>query len=233
MEFYPGSLDRFYERGPVKNKIRSTQIALLMASLILGLVGSVSADPKPTTSTKVKTYQTGVGYRQCQTLTNAPMDINSEQWFSHSGPRVYELDEGRVRLWAPSGRQPENSLGAMGADREFVNLEYSQRLGVWANGRLSEGSPRSIVTGMVGRAQTITGGTWTEPVETFIAGVPVAMATGYDLFGNYFFEVIALERFGHKYAFATRVPANERYSVKRNAELAWIVTHIHPSNWTE
>ena len=171
--------------------------------------------------------------RECKTLTDAPWDINGEQWLVHRGPTFYGFDDGRVQLWTPNGHQPINKLGAMGADREFLNLEYCQRLGVWANGRIADDSPKTIVGDMVSRIKSITCGTWTQPEDTTIAGVPVTRATGYDEHGNYFYEVIALERFGNKYAFATRIPYKTRYDVHRNTELAWMVAHIHPSNWSE
>lgn len=171
--------------------------------------------------------------RECKTLTDAPFDINGEQWMCQDGPTYYDFDEGRVHLWTPNADQPVNKLGAMGADREFLNIEYCQRLGVWANGRIADQSPKGVVASMVKRIKGITCGTWTKPTATRIAGVPVTMATGYDEHGNYYYEVIALERFGNKYAFATRVPYKSRYSVHRNTELAWMVSHIHPSSWSE
>ena len=121
----------------------------------------------------------------------------------------------------------------MGSDREFINLDYDERLGVWANGQISELSPDSIVNTMVSRIKGLTCGEWTKAKAVNIGGVPASMATGYDAHGNYFYEVIALERFGNKYAFATRTPYNKRYSVERNTELAWMVTHIHPTSWSK
>jgi hypothetical protein len=170
---------------------------------------------------------------ECKTLTDAPRDINGEVWLCLDGPTFYSFDEGRVRLWTPNGDQPINKLGAMGADREFLNLEYCQRLGVWANGRIADKSPQAMVGDMVSRIKAITCGTWSKPMADNIAGVPVTRAYGYDEFGNYYYEVIALERFGNKYAFATRIPYKTRYSVHRNTELAWMVTHIHPTSWSE
>ena len=171
--------------------------------------------------------------RECKTLTNAPFDINGQPWICQNGPTYYSFDEGNVHLWTPNGDTWVNKLGVMGADREFLNIEYCQRLGVWANGRIADQSTTGLVADMVKRIKSITCGTWTKPMETNIAGVPVTMATGYDEHGNYYYEVIALERFGNKYAFATRVPYKSRYSVHRNTELAWMVTHIHPTNWSE
>ena len=171
--------------------------------------------------------------KECRTLTDAPQDISGLQWMCVDGPTFYQLDSGQVRLWTPNGDQPINRQGAMGADREFLNLEYCQRLGVWANGRIADQSPKAMVSGMVSRIKSITCGTWSKPKATNIAGVPVTMATGYDVYGNYYYEVIALERFGNKYAFATRSPYKSHLSRHRKNELAWMVTHIHPTSWSE
>lgn len=171
--------------------------------------------------------------RECRSLTDAPWDLNGLQWNCDRSPRFYSFDEGRIHLWVPQGNQHINKMGAMGADREFLNLEYCQRLGVWANGRIADSSPKQLVGDMVSRIKGITCGTWTKPQATHIAGLPVTMATGYDEHGHYFYEVIALERFGNTYAFATRTPYKGRYNIHRNNELAWMVTHIHPTSWSE
>lgn len=169
----------------------------------------------------------------CDPLTSAPFDINGESWLCDRGPAFYQFDNGNVHLWTPNGHHPINKLGAMGADREFLNMEYCQRTGVWANGRIADQSPKSIVSNMVSRIKGITCGEWTKPKKETIAGVPVTRATGYDAHGNYFYEVIALKRFGNTYAFTTRRPYKSRYSVHGNTELAWMVSHIHPSSWSE
>ncbi len=41
------------------------------------------------------------------------------------------------------------------------------------------------------------------------------------------------ERFGNTYAFATRLPYEARYNTDRNADLAFLITHIHPAVWVE
>lgn len=169
-----------------------------------------------------------------RSLTDAPYDVNGREFFCYqNGPLLYRFDDDRITLWTPTGRLPVNRLGAMGADTEFINVEYGQRLGVWANGRIADDSPQTIVSDMVARIKSITSGNWTEPTETHIAGVPVTMATGYDAFGNYWYEVIALERFGNKYAFATRTKYENRYNRYRNTELAYMISHIHPTTWSE
>lgn len=171
--------------------------------------------------------------KECKTLTNTPYDINAPQHHSDEGPAIYHFDRNRVHMFSSTDRYVHNKLGAMGADREFMRLEFCERLGVWANGRIAGQSPRTLVSEMTDRLRGLTCGTWTKPTEVNMAGVPVTMATGYDEFGNYFYEVIAFERWGNTYAFATRTPYKSRYHTGRNAELAYLVTHIHPSNWVE
>lgn len=198
---------------------------LLMGTLVFE---SVSAEPPGALDAPAVSPRP-----HARTLTDAPWDLNGERWVFSNSPNVYELDDGKVRLWALNGRYPINKLGAMGADREFLALEFGQRLGVWANRRIAESSPKATVTEMVSRMSSLIGGTWTEPQETHLAGIPVTMSTGYDEFGNYFYEVISLERFGNRYAFATRVPYRFGHDARRRAELAWMVSHIHPTRWTE
>lgn len=169
----------------------------------------------------------------CRTLTDAPFDIWGEQHRSTDGPAIYEFDEGRVHAWSPTDKYLVNRLGAMGADREFLRLDACQRLGVWANGRIAGVAPTSIVGDMVTRLKDLTCGNWSDPHEYNVAGIPVIRAIGVDGHANYYYEVYAFERFGNTYAFATRVPYKSRYHRKANADLAFLITHIHPSVWIE
>ena len=172
--------------------------------------------------------------RDFKTLTDAPQNLQGTEFFCYQRGNVFHsLDEDRIHMWTPEGRFVVNSAGAMGADREFMRPEFGQRMGVWANSRIQDQTPRATVTSMVDRIKELTNGYWTEPEETHIAGIPVTMATGVDDFANYQYEIIAWERYGNKYAMATRVPYNTRYNARRNAELAWIVSHMHPSTWSE
>lgn len=170
---------------------------------------------------------------ECRTLTDAPFDIWGHQHHSHSGPAIYVFDEDRVHAWSPTARYVVNRLGAMGADREFMRVEDCQRLGVWANGRIAGTAPATIVSEMVSRMSALTCGDWTEPYDYNIAGVPVTRATGVDVFGNYFYEIYAFERFGNTYAFASRIPYKSRYNVDVNTDLAFLITHMHPAVWVE
>lgn len=172
--------------------------------------------------------------RNCQSLLNVPYDLQGEDFFCYNDGAIFHyFDEGKVVMWTPEGRFPVNKLGAMGADREFMRLEYGERMGVWANGRIADQEPTEIVSDMVARIKGLTCGTWTAPKATYVAGVPVVQATGVDEYANFYYEVTAWERFGNKYAIATRVPYRSRYNTARNTELAWIVSHFHATNWTE
>lgn len=171
---------------------------------------------------------------ECKTLSEVPYNLQGEEFFCYQNrPITFYLDDGDVTMWTPMGRYPTNKLGAMGADREFMRLEFAERLGVWANGRIQDQSPQTIVSDMQARIEEMVCGTWTGPKATNIAGIPVTMATGVDEHGNYHYEIMSWERFGNTYAVATRVPYNVRYNTQRNAENAWIVTHMHPTTWVE
>jgi hypothetical protein len=172
--------------------------------------------------------------RECKTLTNVPYDLQGEEFYCYQDRPIFHiLDDGNVRMWTPEGRFPVNKLGAMGADREFMRLEFAERFGVWANGRIEDESPRAIVSSMQTRIKEMVCGTWSGPKATNIAGIPVTMSTGFDEHGNHWYELISWERFGNTYAVATRVPYNTRYNTQRNTENAWIVTHMHPTSWAE
>ena len=171
---------------------------------------------------------------ECKSLTNVPYDLQGGEFFCYQDrPTMFYLDDGNVRMWTPEGRFPVNKLGAMGADREFMRLEFAERFGVWANGRIEDQEPRAIVTAMESRIKEMVCGVWSGPQATHIAGVPVTMSTGFDEYANHWYEIIAWERFGNTYAVATRVPYNTRYNTQRNTENAWIVSHMHPVTWAE
>jgi hypothetical protein len=170
---------------------------------------------------------------ECKTLTDAPFDIWGHQHRCVDGPAIYVFDEDRVHAWSPTDEYLVNRLGAMGADREFMRVDECQRLGVWANGRIAGTAPTTIVSEMTARMSALTCGEWTSPYELNIAGVPVTAAHGWDVFGNYYYEVYAFERFGNTYAFASRRPYKSRYDVDANTDLAFLITHIHPSVWVE
>jgi len=170
----------------------------------------------------------------CKSLTNVPYDLQGEEFYCYQDrPTMFYFDDGKIRMWTPEGRFPVNKLGAMGADREFMRLEFAERFGVWANGRIEDKSPQTIVSEMEARIKEMVCGTWSGPQAVSIAGIPVTRATGYDYYGNHFYEIMAWERFGNTYAVATRVPYNVRYNTQRNIENAWIVTHMGPVTWVE
>ncbi len=171
--------------------------------------------------------------RVCPTLTNVRHDINGQTHHGPHGPSTYVFEDGAIHMWSSTDRYYVNRLGAMGADREFLNPDYCDRLGVWTNGRIAGQSPESIVTEMTERFAELACVTWSDPAPDNVAGIPVIKSTGYDIYGNYFYEVYALERYGNTYAFATRIPYKSRYNVKRNTNLEYMISHIHPSTWVE
>lgn len=169
----------------------------------------------------------------CRTLTDAPFDIWGPQHRTTGEPAIYVFDEDRVHAWSPTDEYLINRLGAMGADREFLRVADCQRLGVWANGRVAGTAPATIVSEMTARLMALTCGEWTDPHEYNVAGIPVIRATGVDVYGNYFYEIYAFERYGNTYAFASRRPYKARYNVDANTDLAFLITHIHPAVWVE
>lgn len=170
---------------------------------------------------------------ECKTLTNVVYDIWGAQHRVTGRPAVYMLDEGKVHMWSPTDTYLDNRLGKMEADREFLDFQACQRLGVWANGGIAGSAPTAIVSDMVSKVKSLTCGDYSAPKEINIAGVPVIQATGVDVYGNYFYEFYSFERFGNTYAFASRVPYKARYNVERNTNLAYLITHIHPAVWVE
>lgn len=169
----------------------------------------------------------------CRSLTDAPFDVWGQQHTVSGTPAIYVFDEDRVHMWSPTDEYLNNRLGAMGADREFMRIEDCQRLGVWANGRIAGTAPTTIVADMTTRLMALTCGEWTDPHEFNVAGVPMIRATGVDVYGNYFYEIYAFERFGNTYAFASRMPYEARYNRDANTDLAFLMTHIHPAVWVE
>lgn len=170
---------------------------------------------------------------ECHSQTNVTYDIWGQHHRVTNAAAVYSFDNGQVHAWSPTDAFLVNKLGTMEADREFLNLKACERLGVWANGGIAGSTPASIVADIVSKFKGVTCGSWTAPADYNVAGIPVTRATGVDVFGQYFYEVYALERFGNTYAFATRVPYRAMYNVKRNTDLAFLITHIHPAVWVE
>lgn len=171
----------------------------------------------------------------CKTLTDVPFDINWTGDCTWDRPvhDIYVFDGGNIDMWTSTDTYRPNRRGAMGADQEYMRLALSSRLGVWANGRLENQAPRSIVNKMVRRMKGITCGTWTSAEAVNIAGIPAYKATGTDVFGNYWYEVYALKRWGQTYAFAVRTDYTNRWNTQLHDEIAYMVTHIHPTSWTE
>ncbi len=170
--------------------------------------------------------------RVCRPLVYVPYKID-KRGAGTDIQDTYLFEDGRIRMWTSDSRYYENSLGSMGADREFLHPTFCDRLGVWTNGDIAGHSPEHVVSTLVQRLEEVTCGTFTEPRLEHAAGIPVMASTGYDLFGRHYYEVYSWERFGNTYAVATRIPYNARYNVARNANLAYMISHTHPSSWTE
>ncbi|MGE0487843.1 MAG: hypothetical protein AB7S38_01380 [Vulcanimicrobiota bacterium] len=169
--------------------------------------------------------------KTCHTLTNTPFDINWTGFNTWDRSATYPLDGGKVHMWLSTDTYRPNRKGAMGADEEYMRLGLRSRLGVWANGRVANQPPRAVVSQMVDRMRGITCGNWSSAEQVNIAGIPAFKATGTDAFGNYWYEVYALQRWGNTYAFAVRTDYSNRWNTQLHDEVAYLVTHIHPSSW--
>lgn len=181
--------------------------------------------------------QSGSAYTRpdYKTLTNVPTDTNWTDKATWERPvqTIYVYDGGDVTAWSSTDTYQMNRRGAMGADVEYMRDDLDARFGVWANGRIANQAPRSVVNSMVRRMKDITGGEWTSAKKVDIAGVPAYHAHGTDVFGNYHYEVYAVKRWGNTYAFATRTFHSNRWNKQLADEVNYFITHIHPTNWNE
>lgn len=186
--------------------------------------------PRPAPAVQTMKYEK----MECKTLTNTPYDCNWTGQNTWQRPTdVYYFDNENVHMFTSTDLYRPNRMGAMGADQEFMRLALNARLGVWANGNLGNQAPRSILNSMVARMQKLTCGTWSSPQAVNVAGVPAYRVTGVDEFGNYHYELYALQRFGNTYAFARRTDYSNRWNTQLQDELAYMISHIHPHNWDE
>ena len=163
-----------------------------------------------------------------KTLTDAPRNIDGEGYHYEKPIRV-AYGNGHFMVTVPDDGWVVNSAGSMGADHEFYNENYGARLGLWAGPSLEGKQPRAIVGDWVGNIKQITGGEWTAPKASSIAGTPVVQAWGVDGFCNYSYRVIALNKFGVHLALATRIPYENRHSRQLDEDIATIVTGSHLS----
>lgn len=161
-----------------------------------------------------------------KTLTDAPrntdgagLDKNRPIHLRHSG--------GDLCLEIQNDNWMLNTAGQMGADREFFNEKTGGRMGVWAGDSLAGKEPRALVTDWVKSIKSLTGGNWSEPKLTNIAGIPVVQATGVDVYGNYFYRVVAFTKFGVNYAVAIRCDYSDRWSRQLDNDITAFVTGSH------
>lgn len=163
-----------------------------------------------------------------KTLTDAPRNIDG-QGYNLNRPLEVPYSDGKFVVVMPDDSWVLNSAGAMGADNEYWNERYHARMGVWAGDSLAGRQPRAIVSEWVGNIKQITGGNWSAPKATHIAGFPVVQATGVDGFGNYQYRVVSYNRFGVNVAIATRIPYEQRHMRALDEDITTIVTESHLS----
>lgn len=163
-----------------------------------------------------------------KTLTDAPRNIDG-QGYNYNRPLEVPYADGKFVVVMPDDGWVLNAAGAMGADNEYWNENYLARMGVWAGNSLQGRQPRAIVSEWVGNIKKLTGGDWTAPKATTIAGYPVVQATGVDGFGNYQYRVVAFNRMGVNVALATRIPYEQRHMRALDEDITTIVTESHLS----
>ena len=171
-----------------------------------------------------------------KSLTDAPRDVNEGNLGVVERPIQVPFSNGKVLIALPNNTWLVNKAGQMGADKELFNDAEGARMGVWAGDTLAGKNPRAIVGEFVNNIKGITGGEWTAPKATFVAGVPVVQSTGSDAFGNYFYRILAFNKFGVNYALALRTPYENRWSRALDEDITSIVTESHLSresvkNW--
>ncbi len=186
-------------------------------------VGPASAQPSRGLNLK---------YKCCKTLSNTPHNINGGR-VHVIVPTTWSLNNW-VKAEISNDDMMENKRAAMGADIEYFSHLYGARIGIWANKDIQKRAPRSILARMSRRMQQLTGGKWSSIRSVNVAGIPASKVTGVDLFGNYHYELYAWTRYGQTYAMAVRVPYEKRWDSKFNSDVAYILTHIHPSyQWVQ
>lgn len=164
-----------------------------------------------------------------KTLTDAPRNIDG-QGYNQQRPIETKYANGDIIVAIPGDHWVLNSAGQMGADNEYYHEPTGARLGVWAGPSLEGKQPRAIVSEWVGNIKQITGGEWTAPQARTQAGWPIVEATGYDVYGNYFYRVIAFQKFGQTYAIAMRAPYEERWNRDLDEDITSIITDSHMSS---
>lgn len=163
-----------------------------------------------------------------KTLTDAPRNVDGVG-LDKASPRMVTHSGGDVVLAVGNDHWVTNKAGQMGADKEFFNEKLGARWGVWAGDSIAGKKPRDLVTEWSNNIKTITGGTWTAPKATTIAGIPVVQAYGVDVHGNYAYRIVSFTKFGVNYASALRCDYEDRNSRQIDADLTRFVTESHLS----
>jgi len=163
-----------------------------------------------------------------KSLTDAPRNTEGAPVVVESPVQVRDLSNHGVVIALGRG-WTVNQAGQMGADREFYNEAVGARLGVWAGDSIKGSTPRNLVNEWVKNIKDLTGGNWSTPKATTIAGVPVVQASGYDAFGNYYYRVVSYTRFKVNYAFAMRCDYSQRWNRQLAEDMTRMVTDSHVS----
>ncbi|MEW6284518.1 MAG: hypothetical protein AB1758_38240, partial [Candidatus Eremiobacterota bacterium] len=137
------------------------------------------------------------------------------------------MDNGRIVLSAPNDDWALNNQP--GGDINLFSEQRSTRLFVWADQIKPGMTPQRSVTNFINSTKAVVCGEWKGPEAVNVAGVPAYKGWGYDVFGNYYFEVYSLQRYGMQYTYALRTPYTNRWNTDLNADIAYFITHSHPS----
>lgn len=162
------------------------------------------------------------------TGTDAKRDTNGAQvdkWRGVKGVR-YPLANGMIVLTMPNDVWAVNHAVS---PLEFLNDQRQARLGVDAHVAESGWTANRAVAEAVAKIKGAHGGTFTDPQNVSVAGIPAVMASGQDVFGNYYYEFYGVERLGMQYLVWTRTPYENRWNADLNADVAWVLNNLHPS----
>jgi hypothetical protein len=162
-----------------------------------------------------------------QTRTNLPRDTNPAN-MTMKRPVPYVMADGNVVLAMPNDEWAVNYAG----DKdwlEFWSDLRSARLGVRAAYKTPGWTARAAVRDYVAWLKGVGGGEFTNPREVFVAGRKAVMASGRDVFGNYYYEIYGVERQGLQYIVWMRTPYANRWNRDLNRDVAFIVSQVRPS----
>ncbi len=168
---------------------------------------------------------------ELSTGTDAHRDINGAQVDKMRGLKGvrYHLAEGAAVLVMPNDEWAVNHTGQ---GLEFLSDKRRARLGVEAHLAGSRWSAPRALQATMDRLKTAHGGTWTSPQNVHVGGIPALKASGRDVFGNYHYEIYAVERAGIQFLVWMRTPYQNRWNKDLNADVAWVIQNLHPSSRT-